>query len=118
MKKIYLTLLLTGLGLVSMAQNEKNTHTVQYVYRESTPESYTELKSLVKGDKKLKEIAFLKYENATLKGKIILSSKQFAPIKEKIDKAPENPIGKTEVEMVRYAEKVSKRYVCVTDLIK
>ena len=118
MKKIYVTLLFTAsivIGVNAQSEKEKG---VRYVYSESTPEAYEELKHLIKENEELKELALLKYENANLKGKVVLSTKQYNPIKAKISEAPINPVDDSEIEMKVYAKDASSRYVCVTDLLK
>ena len=114
MRKFVLLAFSLPLFLSSFAQS--NSNNVRYVYSSCTLESKQELFDLLKDDQvKLKE-AYKVYTNVCKIGKVVLSTDQYAPIANEINKykSKENK-GKSEAEI--YAKNARKKYISVTDLI-
>ncbi len=122
MRTLYLTLGLTlTLGTTNclLAQNQ-NSEKVRYVYSSTTQESYNEIELLTVNKPDERQSALKKLQEYQKKGKVILSTKEYAPIKTRIEKAPTNadPADANAYEEMLYAQKVAKRYVVVTELLK
>ena len=117
MKKIYL--LVAGLSLATLSFSQEQTSKfTQLVYSGTTDNSLLELEKLIKGDEKMYDIAMMKLELLEMKGKVILSSEEYSPIKERIEMATEKPMDDKEIELMHYANKAKNRYVVVTELVK
>lgn len=111
MKKI--TLLGFMLCITSFLYSQSTqSNKIRFVYSECTEESKKELFDVLKGDKVAFKKVYTKYYDACKKGKVILSTKQYAPIKLKIDQANNN------FEDKIYVERALNKYILVTDLIK
>lgn len=116
MKKIYLIIVLAiTTSAVSYAQESKQ---IRYVYTNSTQNSINELKELTKDNQDSYTIAYYKYQELEREGKIILSTNEYKPIKEKIENMPKNPMDEIDYEKIKFAKKAADRYVVVTELLK
>ena len=108
-------LLTLGTVVAQKADNATN-HSVRLVYSECTQNSKQELSDLLKEDKIALKEAYNKYYKFCKEGKIILSSKEYAPIKQRIETFDASN-GNQNSEASIYAKNARKKYVLVTDLI-
>jgi hypothetical protein len=118
-KTLYiLACLLLSLGTVVAQKSDNSTNrSVRLVYSECTQNSKQELRDLLKNDKvKIKE-AYNKYYKFCKEGKIILSSKEYAPIKQRIETFDASN-GNQNSEASMYAKNAREKYVLATDLIE
>jgi len=120
MKKSYLTFLLSiGLVIGVNAQSEKEKDKqVVYNYSSSSTKSLQELRKLTKGNKDEYNTALSNIKKLESAGKIILSTKEYEPIKDRINSAPKYPSNPKEIEQRIYADEANKSYVVITDLLK
>ena len=119
MKTIF-TLIITFLFSfnISFAQKVKNetNRSVRLVYHESTPSSKQELRYLLKDDKSAFKIANQKYFELSKSGKILLSTREYVPVKQRIDITESRGVN-VSLEEKKFVEKLKENYVLVTDLI-
>tara|TARA_Y100000385_G_scaffold223609_1_gene233738 strand:- start:298 stop:663 length:366 start_codon:yes stop_codon:yes gene_type:complete len=118
-KTLYiLACFLFSLGTVLAQKSDNATnHSVRLVYSECTQNSKQELRDLLKNDKVAIKEAYNKYYRFCKEGKIILSTKEFAPIKQRIETF-DSSNGNQNSEASMYAKNARKKYVLVTDLIE
>jgi len=110
MNKVLITVCLCFLGSVSFSQEN-----IKLVYSSCTEKSLEELEKLTLNNKLKYKTAFIKYNDLKQNGKIILSSKEFAPIK-KIINNYQNGIPLSQEEKI-YAEEALNKYISITDII-
>ncbi len=111
-----LLLLLFCLLLYFSSFAQDNSHNIRLVYSSCTQESKQELFELLRKDKvKLME-TYKNYNSECKNGKVILSTKQYAPIATRIEKFKSND-KKVNNEEGIYAKIASEKYILVTDLI-
>tara|TARA_B100001287_G_scaffold106106_1_gene89327 strand:- start:317 stop:685 length:369 start_codon:yes stop_codon:yes gene_type:complete len=119
MKTIF-TLIITflfsfNISSAQKVENETN-RSVRLVYPESTPSSKQELRYLLKDDKVALKIANQKYFELSNSGKILLSTREYAPVKQRIE-ITESKGENASLEDKKFVEKLKENYVLVTDLI-
>ena len=102
----------------SFAQKVENSkrEPVKFVYTKSTPSGKDELSYLLKDDKIGLKSAKQKYFDCERKGKIILSTREYIPIKQRIERTEAKGTNAS-LEEKKFAELVKENYVLVTDLI-
>jgi hypothetical protein len=119
MKTIITIILITFFSFnLSFAQKTENSsnHSVKLVYNKSTPTSKQELNYLLKDDKIALEKAQRIFFELCNEGRVILSTREYAPIKQRIE-STEAKGDNANNEEKAYAHKVKKKYILVTDLI-
>lgn len=89
---------------------------VRYVYPSTTAGAIDELNFLVRNYEARREVLLIIKELES-KGKVVLSSKEFEPIKKRIDNLPTDLSEASRIEELAYVKKVSDRYILITDLI-
>ena len=101
--------------LCLFGNNTFSQENIKLVYNSSTEKSIEELKKLTIKNKLEYKNALSKYNEQEQKGKIILSSKEYEPIKTLIDNY-QNGQSITQEEKI-FAEKAMKKYISITELI-
>ena len=100
------------LFLASLSFGQK----VRYVYSSTTAAAIDELNLLV-GDYEKRKAVLLNIKAHEAKGKVVLSTKEFEPIQERVDSLLPDLSDETRLEELAYIKKVEERYVLITDLI-
>jgi hypothetical protein len=106
-------LIIIGLFLIGNASFSQNN--IKLVYTNSSEKSLEELENLTKSNKLEYKSTLVKFKELEQKGKIILSTKEYAPIKELINnyKSGQNLSQEEKI----YAEEAIKKYISITELI-
>ena len=104
------TFLLLFFAILSFGQE------VKYVYSSTTAGAIDELNSLVSDYEERKKI-LIQIKKLEASGKVILSTKEFEPIQNRVNNLPKDLSEVSRVEELAYAEKVLDRYVLITDII-
>lgn len=115
MKKIILLILFVNVTLLINAQNYSGK---KYVYSETSSAAFLELYEKTKNTPEKFHEVITQIKSLESEGKIILSSTEYAPIKERIAQANGQAQNELEIELKIYAIEASKLYVVITDLIK
>ena len=88
---------------------------IKLVYTTSSEKSLIELENLTTNNKLEYKTALVKYNKLQEKGKIILSSKEYAPIKKIINNYQSGQTLNQEEKL--YAEEALNKYISITELI-
>jgi|GEM_PF-4873110 len=89
----------------------------QYVFTETSPEAFAELRHLVNDSAKLNHY-LLKVESYGREGVYFISTEQYKIIESRINTVNPNPMTEEEIENKFYADKAKKSYRSITTLLK
>lgn len=118
MKKIiYTGTLVLLLGANSIFAQSPKTKLV-YPIGIHTQESIKELNRLTENNTDTRQRVLKEIKELEKDGKTVLSTREYAPIKARINSNSKNPTTESEIEMNEYVKEVKKNYIVITDLLK
>jgi len=107
----FLIIICLGLFTNSAISQEQ----IKLVYTSSTEKSLEELENLTANNKLEYKSALVKYNELEGKGKVILSSNEYAPIQKIIENYNSGQTLNQEEKL--YAEEAINKYISITDII-